>query len=318
MVNHHINLDNLKSAWQEKYEAKKLVKNASNPNFQIEQGNQFLAQNKIPEAIACYRRALRLNPNSTQAHQQLAVALKHQGKLTEASVHYRQAISSNLTTTSNKSLSTTANNQSAVAQIYLQQAKSFEAQGEWQKAITACKEALDFEPQLAEAYKIWGDNLQKTAKTTEAMGYYAKALAIKPDYAEVCLNLGSLAWQQQQWQLALDYYQRAIAIQPGCASAYRNLARVYKKLGQQQLMLDCWYQAMQLEPEHANATEHSNLAQIMLEIGRPERAIACYQQALKLQPNLAQTYLSLGNVFVNQNQAAQAITVYRQGLKYFP
>ena len=308
-------LDSIKFAWQEKYRAKEQLQAASNPEFQLQQGNKFLAQHKLVEAIAYYRRALRLDPNCTQAHQQLAVALKQQGKLTEANRHYRQAIDTRLTTArQNLETLSSDNNVRAIARIYLQQARSFQAQGEWHKAITACQEALDFDPQLAAAYKTWGDSLLGRGNATEAMGYYAKALAIKPDFAEVCQNLGSLSCKQQQWQLAIDYFQQAIAIDARCAEAYRNLARVYKKLNQHQLMLDYWFEALQIEPERASVTEHCNLARIMVEIGSRERAIACYWQALKLQPHSATVYLKLGELLA----AERAIEIYQQGLKYLP
>lgn len=315
MANYPTNSPNLPSAWQAKYQAKKLLKDATNPELQLEQGNQFLSQNKLIEAIACYRRVLKLVPNHPQAHQQLGHALKQQGNLSEANLHYRQAIDAQRASIQPK---LNPDNYQAIAQIYLKQAQSFEVQGEWQRAIAACQEALKFSPQLASAYKTWGDCLQKSGKITESMGYYAQALAIQPHFPEVCLNLGSLYFKQQQWQLAIDFYQQAIALDVQCVEAYRNLARVYKKLNQSQLMLNCWFKAAQLAPNQVNAIEHCRLAEIMREAGDPERAIACYQQALKLQPNLADIYLKLGALLTEQNQLQGTIRLYRQGLKYFP
>ena len=312
MVHHLTNLDSLKSAWQEKSRAKQQLQAASNPQLQLQQGNRLLAQNKLDEAIAYYRRALKLDPNSTQAHQQLAVALKQQGKLTEANLHYRQAIDARLASASSLQ---TPFSQSQLARIYLHQAQSLKAEGAWQKSIAACQEALGCDPQLAAAYQIWGDNLLNVGKTAEAIGYYGKALAIEP-IAEVCLNLGSLSCKQQQWQLAIDYFQQALAIDTRCGSAYRNLARVYKKLGQQRLMLDCWFTALQIEPERANVVELCNLARMMAEIGCRDRAVTCYRQALILDPQSASVYLQLAELLIEEPQ--RGIAVLQQGLKYFP
>ena len=313
MVHHFPNLDRLKSAWQEKYRAKQQLQAATNPKLQLQQGNRLLAQNKLDEAIAYYRRALKLDPSSTQAHQQLAVALKQQGKLTEVNLHYRQAIDARLATPSSNLPTPSA--QLPLARIYLHQAQSFKAERAWQKSITACQEALACDPQLAAAYQTWGDNLLNMGKTAEAIGYYGKALAIEP-IAEVCLNLGSLSCKQQQWQLAIDYFQQAIAINSRCGSAYRNLARVYKKLGQQRLMLDCWFTALQIEPERANVGEYCNLAQMMVALGDRDRAIACYRQVLELDPQSASVYLKLAELLIEEPQPQ--IKVLQQGLKYFP
>ena len=41
-------------------------------------------QGKPDEALACYRRALELKPDYAEAHSNLGIALKDQGKLEEA------------------------------------------------------------------------------------------------------------------------------------------------------------------------------------------------------------------------------------------
>ena len=306
MANYPPNPENVQAAWQAKYQAKKQLQAVNNPLYYLQQGNRLLAQNKLMEAIVCYRRALKLDPHHTLAQQQLASALKQASnrQLDRHKVIEQPHLKSS--------------NNPAVAQIYLQQAHSYEARGEWQSAIAACQKALNFAPELAEAHKTWGDNLVKSGNIIESLEHYATALAIKPDFAEVCLNLGSLSVKQQQWQLALNYFQQAIAINPNYAEAYRNLARIYKKLNQTQSMLECWFKALQLEPEEAGAAEHRKLARIMAEFKQPHQAIFCYQQALKLQPQAADVYLELGALFIVQNNSSAAIDTYQQGLKYFP
>ncbi len=49
-------------------------------------------QGKLDEAVACYRRALELNPDYAEAHNNLGIALKDQGKLDEAVACYRRAL----------------------------------------------------------------------------------------------------------------------------------------------------------------------------------------------------------------------------------
>ena len=46
----------------------------------------------MDEAVACYRRALELKPDFTEAHINLGNALKDQGKLDEAVACYRRAM----------------------------------------------------------------------------------------------------------------------------------------------------------------------------------------------------------------------------------
>ena len=44
-------------------------------------GNALLALDRLPEAAACYRRALELKPDFVEAHSNLGKTLQDQGKL---------------------------------------------------------------------------------------------------------------------------------------------------------------------------------------------------------------------------------------------
>ena len=55
-------------------------------------GKPIVPCGRIPEAVACYRRALELKPDYAEAHNNLGNALKDQGKLDEAVACYRRAL----------------------------------------------------------------------------------------------------------------------------------------------------------------------------------------------------------------------------------
>jgi tetratricopeptide (TPR) repeat protein len=118
------------------------------------------------------------------------------------------------------------------AQVYLQQALDYCDRRNWQQAAIACLQATQLCPNLAEAYKIWGNALQRMGKTAEAMDCYAKAVEIQPDLAEVYAKVASLYAGQHKWQQAIAYYQKAIIIKPTFAEAYRNLAQIWEQLNQ--------------------------------------------------------------------------------------
>ena len=139
------------------------------------------------------------------------------------------------------------------SKIYLQQSLEYCDRQEWEKAAIACQKAIDIFPNLAEAYKIWGNALQRMGKTAEAMDCYTKALEIQPDLAEVYARIGSLYAQQKQWQQAIDYYQKAIIIRPNFAHAYRSLAKIWDLVGEQEKADFCRKQALQLQSSQLNA-----------------------------------------------------------------
>ncbi len=58
-------------------------------------GNALWQQGKLAEAVACYRRAVELDPDFATAHSNLGVALNEQGKLSEAAASCTRAVELN-------------------------------------------------------------------------------------------------------------------------------------------------------------------------------------------------------------------------------
>ena len=112
------------------------------------------------------------------------------------------------------------------AQVSMQKALDSYDREEWAEVASACEQATQIAPSMAEAYKIWGNALQRLNKTAEAMECYRKVVEIQPDLAEVYFGIAELYAQQQKWNLASGYYQKAIIIKPEFARAY-NLSLIH-------------------------------------------------------------------------------------------
>lgn len=132
------------------------------------------------------------------------------------------------------------------AQVYFQKALEHLEREEWKQSAIACKQATQIMPDMAEAYKIWGNALQRMGKTGEAMSCYAKAVEVKPNLAEVYAGIADIYAQQEKWQQAVKYYQKAIIIKPS-SKMHRKLAMVWQKLGESDKAELSLYQAKELE-----------------------------------------------------------------------
>ena len=152
----------------------------------------------------------------------------------------------------------TKEQQRSIARIYVEQAKLYFQERNWQKAIAACKNALESDSQTAEAYKILGNILKLKGRKAEALGVYARALKIDPNCATIYANLGSFYAEQKNWQQAVDYYQQAVILDPNLAGAYRSLAQVWEELGDSAKALEYFCQAVNLEPEILTSEEYFN------------------------------------------------------------
>jgi tetratricopeptide (TPR) repeat protein len=188
------------------------------------------------------------------------------------------------------------------AQVYLQKALDHTEKQEWEQSALACKQATQILPEMAEAYKIWGNALQRMGKTGEAMSCYAKAVEIQPNLAEVYSGIADIYIQKGKWQAAIKHYQKAIIIKPS-AEIYRSLANAWAKLGEPEKAQLNIYQAEEIELSGVKAPKPETFVEldpITVEEADSENSVESYcRLAEKLEQN---------------NQWKEAAKYYRKAL----
>jgi O-antigen biosynthesis protein len=199
-----------------------------------------------------------------------------------------------------------------VSQVYIEQALTFFEDQQWEKSIAACQEALRICSSLGEAYKIWGNCLQQSGNSGDAIGIYAKALELQPNMAEIYCNLGSISAKSKKWQQAIEFYQKSMIIDPNCAAPYRNLARVWDHLGEYEKSENCFFQALAIKPELISAKDHFSLAHNLAEENQPDKAIACYKNCINLEPNFLNAYVRLAQLLEQAGQTEAALYYYKK------
>jgi tetratricopeptide (TPR) repeat protein len=187
------------------------------------------------------------------------------------------------------------------AQVYFQKALEHLEKQEWSQSALACKQATQIMPEMAEAYKIWGNALQRMGKTGEAMSCYAKAVEVKPNLAEVYAGIADIYSQQEKWEQAVKHYQKAIIIKPS-AKIYRKLAAVWDRLGESEKVEFNLYQAKELESSQNTSAETVNATKVN-HLG----------SANNLKDSVA-NYCRLAQELEQQNQWRQAAQYYRLAL----
>ena len=188
------------------------------------------------------------------------------------------------------------------AQVYLQKALDHIEKQEWEQSALACKQATTILPNMAEAYKVWGNALQRMGNTAEAMSCYAKAVEIKPNLAEVYAGLADSYVQQGKLQQAVKHYQKAIIIRPS-AKTYRSLAKVWQELGD-------------LEQTQSNIAKALELESSDTEMGESE-IVTDFKVAATKRSSSARSievYCSMARQLEQQNNWKKAAQYYRKAL----
>ncbi len=226
-------------------------------------GNTLRKQEKTEQAQACYRRVLKLQPDSLEAYQNLGELLTEQEKITL----YRQGV---------KEIPDNAQLQFQLGQILA-------AQSRWQGAVNAFRQAIKLQSENPEWHHCLGDALVQLGKEKEAIESWQKALELNPDLGKVHLKLGNI-WRKEGKLLAAAHcYLRALELEPDLQEPYValrcNLLR-YEIANNQEFLakviVSC-RRIIEQKPHHLLA--QSTLGYALTKQSNLDEAIQIYQAA---------------------------------------
>ena len=222
-------------------------------------------QGKLTEASEHYRRALQITPEYASAHNNWGAALAQQGKLAEASEHFRQALRID----------------PAFANARYALGMAFAQQGKLAEAVDHYRQALQIKPDHADAHNNLGNALAVQGKLAEASEHFRQALRINPDFANPHYNLGNVLAQQGKLAEASDHFRQALRLKPDYADAHYNWGNVLAQQGKLTDASDHFRQALRLKPDHAAA--RSGLVQAQRGLGTGKEDGANSRQDAKTQ-----------------------------------
>ena len=283
-----------------RYINRAIAVNAQAAEFHNNIGEAYRAMGKLEEAVTHYRQAVALKPTYTGAYSNLGNALREQGKLKEAVTQYRQALAL----------------QPTYAEAHNNLGAALFEQGKLEEAVAQYRQALALEPTYAEAHNNLGAALHEQGKLEEAVLTCRQALALKPSFAEAHNRLGAALHEQGKLVEAEACFRQALALKPGYAEAHNNLGVALREQGKLEEALAHYRQALALKPMNAEA--HSNLGSALKEQGKLEEALGHYRQALALKPALAEAHKNMGNALHEQGKLEEALVHYRQALTLKP
>ncbi len=162
------------------------------------------------------------------------------------------------------------------------------------EAVVNYRAALDVDPDYAEAHYGLGAALQGLGRLDEAVGAYRSALAIDPDYAEAAYGLGTALHVLDRESEAIACYQKALEIDPDYPEANHNLATALQARSRHEEAIRLYQTAIAAKPDFAEA--HNNLGVALTEIGRFDEARRALEQAVALGPKRPGNYQNLFDV----------------------
>jgi tetratricopeptide (TPR) repeat protein len=227
---------------------------------------------KLEEAAHCIHQALRLQPDSANAHNILGNVLFYQGKYDDAVASYEQALCLH----------------PYFAEAYNNLGNALSALKRHDEAVTRCQQALRLQPNYAQAHVNLGNACGWLGRGDEAIACFHRALKLDPDLAEAHNGLGAALAALDRLDAAIAHYRAALRLKPDFAAAYYNLGLALFKQTNWDDAAAALQQALRLQPNRAET--HYRLGGALGEQGKLEEASDCFQRALELKPDYAEAH----------------------------
>ena len=256
----------------------------------------YESNNKIGDAIDCFKQAVQLEPSNARFHYNLGRMLVGIGNFERGAEETETAL--------------------RLAPDWIPAgrdlARAYNILDRREEALAAIDEALRAHPFTAELWTIKGIILAAAHRPDEAVAAASKAVELEPSYARFYHNLGSMEWARRNNGAAEAADRKVIELDPEWPSAHRDLAlTIITGLGgelsedpmaapPEQLEIGRWInrdtrevarlaeaeqlilREIELNPDAASAYEL--LGRVYLERGQPEKANPMFQKALELDP----------------------------------
>lgn len=181
------------------------------------------------DVTAVYRRAIRINPQSAFAHNNLGNYFVRRGEI-KAGVPYRRSRSR-----------------------IPDSAQLLSPRKRQELALSHYLRALAIDPDYADARNNCGYILFELGRTEEALAQYRRAIGIDPGNARAHLNLANAFSFLGQLEGAVRHYRKALDIDPGYAKAHYNLALFYHRQMLISEALSHYSAALRAEPDFPEA-----------------------------------------------------------------
>ena len=254
----------------------------------------FKQSGRLSKSLAAGKKAVELNIQDPDAHNNLGNTLRDMGRFKDSEVYFRKAIEI-------KPDFLDSHNGLGIA---LYKTKKFK------EAELSFKKALELNPNLTGCNNNLGATLQELGKFKEAQKYLEKELSINPGYIESYYNLGLIMHKLSRPEEAEIFYTKSTKLNPRYFQAYYNLGNLFQELDRPDEAEVNYKMALSIKPDYAEA--YYNLGNLFQELDRPDEAEVNYKKTIELQSNFSKAFNSLGVMLQKLGRIKEAEECYKK------
>ena len=234
------------------------------------------------EALPHHLKAIQLAPNNEESWLNYGKSLLNLNKYTESITCFNQIL---------------LNNKNSVPAL-VNKAIALQKLDNNDGALELLNIALKINPTSAIIHNSIGVVLHSLRNYEDAIIYFERAIKIDENYHQAINNLGSTFNDLTKYEEAISYFERAIKLKKDYAEAWSNLgAALSEKEKYLEAIFSC-KKAIEINPYYVEAT--SNLGSAFNEIGKHEEALFLYKKAIDLDNKYAEAHYNLANYYLSR------------------
>jgi serine/threonine-protein kinase len=263
--------------------------------------NALSRTGQLDEAIACFKKAIELNPKYANAYNGVgSVLLDHKKDPDGAISWFRKAIALD----------------PMDAQFHVHLGNALDDKGKSEEAIASYKKAIELAPRNAAAHHNLAVVLSRKGQKDQAIVHYRKSIEFAPEVAEGHAHLGIALKDKGQLDEAITCFRKAIQLDPKLAGAHSILGDALHRLGKVDEALAAFQECIRLDPKSARA--HDWVAFLLINKGDASGARPFAEKAVELGPKVAQSHWNLGRARMGVGDLDGAITFFKKALELDP
>ena len=164
------------------------------PTAHYNLGLAYARNDMLDEAIAEYKKAIEIKPDSAFAHYNLGFVYNKKGLVDKAIRKYKDAIEIN----------------PGFDQAYNDLGIAYRIKGELDKAIESYSKALEIDPDFSQVHYNLGNIYTQKEMRDKAISEYIKALELNPDFGEAHNNLAFAYYNAGDFERAVYHCDKAL------------------------------------------------------------------------------------------------------------
>ncbi len=232
-------------------------------------------QLRRPDAASLVGRAVTLDPDFAEAHNDRGVILAANRLFADAVSCFERAVALN------SGYHEARNN---LGRGLRSLGRFDEAVGQFELVLKGTPDSPAAHFNLASVFELAGHNL-------EAEKHYRSAVALRPDFVDAHIHLASLLQTMDRMREALAHAERAVTLRPDSAGARNNLGNILRTMGRRDDAIAQYEMALKIDPSSSMA--HYNFGVALRGETRIAEAREHFARALALRPDFLEAGLAL-------------------------